>query len=98
MSAQTIVIQPSRPVDIQDGLGLKIEALCGTVWITQSGDLRDVILTRGESFTLDRNGLSIVSALLGTKAAVSLASGNATTSAKILHDETHALPQERHAA
>ena len=38
MTAQSIVLQPTATLDIKDGLGLQIEALCGAVWITQTGD------------------------------------------------------------
>src|SRR5215207_879876 len=32
----------------------RIECLGGTLWITQDGDRRDIILGSGESFTFDR--------------------------------------------
>jgi len=35
----------------------------GQVWITQDGDPRDVILGPNETFTLDRTGHALVSAL-----------------------------------
>ena len=40
------------------------------MWITQDGDLRDVVLDAGQAFTLDRAGTAIVHAL--TEAAVAL--------------------------
>ena len=43
--------------------GQRIECRTGQLWITQDGDLRDVILGRDESFTLDRSGHTLVSAL-----------------------------------
>src|SRR5262245_23510530 len=48
---------------IHDGSGLLIECLSGALWITQHGDHRDVILERGQSFRLDRDGLAVVYAL-----------------------------------
>ena len=48
---------------IEGGKGLQITAIDGTVWITQAGDPRDVILTRGHSFILDRKGRAVVYAL-----------------------------------
>jgi hypothetical protein len=48
---------------VEDGKGLEITALSGTVWITQACDRRDVILTRGQSFILDRHGCTVVYAL-----------------------------------
>jgi hypothetical protein len=40
--------------------GLQITAVRGTVWITQARDARDIVLTRGQSFVLDRNGRTVV--------------------------------------
>ena len=48
---------------IEDGKGLEVTAVSGTVWITQAGDIRDVILARGQSFVLDRNGRTVLYAL-----------------------------------
>jgi hypothetical protein len=48
---------------IEDGKGLELTAVSGTVWITQAGDIRDVILARGQSFVLDRNGRAVLYAL-----------------------------------
>lgn len=55
---------PRRAVHcIEDGKGLQITAVTGTVWVTQAKDPRDVILTRGHSFILDRKGRAVVYAL-----------------------------------
>ena len=48
---------------IEGGKGLQITAVAGTVWVTQANDMRDIILTRGQSFILDRNGRAVVYAL-----------------------------------
>jgi hypothetical protein len=55
---------PARSVHcVEDGMGLEITAVSGTVWITQACDRRDVILTRGQAFILDRQGRAVVYAL-----------------------------------
>jgi hypothetical protein len=55
---------PARAVHrINDGKGLQITALSGVVWLTQANDNRDVILARGQSFIIDRDGLTVVFAL-----------------------------------
>jgi len=43
--------------------GLRIESRGGSVWITQDGDLRDVVLDPGQAHVLDRAGPVIVQAL-----------------------------------
>jgi hypothetical protein len=48
---------------ILDGEGLILLCLKGAVWVTQEDDARDIILTAGESFTLDRKGLAVLYAL-----------------------------------
>jgi hypothetical protein len=55
---------PARAIHtIEGGKGLQITAVAGTVWVTQAQDMRDIILTRGHSFILDRNGRAVVYAL-----------------------------------
>jgi hypothetical protein len=52
-------------LDINDGEGFTVECLEGDVWITQSSDPRDIVLTAGQSFTLDKPGLALVCAPAG---------------------------------
>ena len=47
--------------------GERIECLSGTLWVTQDGDPRDVVLEAGESFEFDRSGRSIVSAFADSR-------------------------------
>jgi hypothetical protein len=55
---------PARTVHTLDGArGLQVTAVSGTVWLTQAMDPRDIILTRGQSFILDRNGRAVIFAL-----------------------------------
>ena len=44
-------------------IGRRVECLSGVLWITQDGDLRDVILETGDAFTFDRSGAALLSAL-----------------------------------
>jgi Protein of unknown function (DUF2917) len=48
---------------IADGAEFEVKCLRGNLWITQYGDLEDRIIGRGESFVLDRPGLSLITAL-----------------------------------
>jgi len=45
---------------VTGGKGQPIVCRKGSIWITQDGDSRDVVLREGESFTLDRPGPAIV--------------------------------------
>jgi hypothetical protein len=48
---------------ITDGRGLLVQVAQGKVWLTQERDYRDIVLGAGESFRLERAGLSLVYAL-----------------------------------
>lgn len=48
---------------IEGGKGMQITAISGVVWVTQAKDDRDIILSRGQSFILDRSGLAVAYAL-----------------------------------
>ena len=58
-------LDPREVLELQDGKGLEVRCLGGNVWVTQAGDPEDVVLHGGESFVLDRQGLALVTALLG---------------------------------
>ena len=50
---------------LENGIGLEVRSLLGNLWITEEGEREDRILSRGQSFVLDRAGLSLVTALGG---------------------------------
>jgi len=58
-------LQARELLPIEDGAGLEVKSLGGDLWITQAGDPEDKILHGGESFVLDRPGLTLVTALCG---------------------------------
>ena len=42
--------------------GRRVECLSGSLWITQDGDRRDIVLSAGEAFDFDRRGDALLSA------------------------------------
>jgi hypothetical protein len=48
---------------VPDGRGSLVLCLSGTVWLTQDSDPRDIVLEAGDAVRIERDGLSIVSAL-----------------------------------
>jgi Protein of unknown function (DUF2917) len=48
---------------IHRGLGQRIEALNGCLWVTIDNDLRDIFVAAGEGFTVDRGGDTLISAM-----------------------------------
>ena len=45
---------------IEDGRDLLVHVWQGSLWITQEGDRRDILLQAGQSFRLDRDGTALV--------------------------------------
>ncbi len=48
---------------IHHGAGQRIEALNGCLWVTMDNDLRDIFVSPGEGFSIDRDADTLVSAL-----------------------------------
>ena len=48
---------------IDDEPGTTIRVWSGALWVTQEGDLRDHYLTPGQSFTVDRDGTALATAM-----------------------------------
>ncbi len=46
-----------------DAEGLEIRVSRGIVWITQDGDIRDIVVKAGQSFRLDRGGKAFLEVL-----------------------------------
>jgi hypothetical protein len=66
-----VSLQWGRPLTVSDGKGTCITARRGAVWITQDNDLRDVVLSSGESFLLEQPELAIVQAFDNAEIVVS---------------------------
>jgi hypothetical protein len=56
-----LCLRDRQHVNLRDASGWTVKALAGSVWITQEGDNRDIALEAGESFTVDRDGSTLVS-------------------------------------
>lgn len=50
-------------LEVKQPLGVTIECLEGSVWVTLDGDSRDVVLDAGQSFVVDRNQRTLLQAL-----------------------------------
>lgn len=46
-----------------DAKGQWLHCLRGTLWLTQEGDPRDIVLEAGDEALIERDGLSIISAM-----------------------------------
>jgi DUF2917 family protein len=60
-------LEKGRIRRVPAALGRRVECLSGSLWITQDGDQRDVVLSTGEAFEFDRPGNALVSALADSR-------------------------------
>lgn len=82
---ETIALDAIQTAHLRDASGWTIRALDGSVWITQDGDIRDVVLEAGQTFVLDRNVPALLSPF-----------GKARISVRL--DTCHNPAQPRHVA
>ncbi|MEP7058464.1 MAG: DUF2917 domain-containing protein [Caldimonas sp.] len=61
-SASGVVLAKDQLIRLPRAEGVRIASRRGSVWITQDGDLRDVVLQPGESLVLGRDTPAIVQA------------------------------------
>lgn len=52
---------------LHDAKGRGIAVFSGSLWITQEGDLRDIVAAAGDSVRFDRDGLVVIQALADTR-------------------------------
>ena len=63
LNLSTITLARGGLWRVSAGRGQQVLCLDGTLWLTQEGDPRDVVLEAGEQALIERDGLSVVSAL-----------------------------------
>jgi hypothetical protein len=63
-------LRARQVLDIRGGQGLVVRCLAGALWITQAGDTDDIVVKAGQCFELDRPGLALVSAPVGSATVV----------------------------
>jgi hypothetical protein len=55
-------LAPEELIGIDGGRGTTLQVTRGTLWLTFEHDTRDVVLAAGDSFTIDRGGLTLIQA------------------------------------
>ncbi len=63
--ASGIDLAPGQALRLHDAVGRRVTVLQGHVWITQDRDPRDIVLSAGEDFVIERSGLALVTPLDG---------------------------------
>ena len=62
MNRSTLVLDSMQRLALRDAAGTLAEVKAGSVWITLENDRRDVFLRRGDRWTIDRDGLTLLQA------------------------------------
>jgi hypothetical protein len=62
LKTPVVALQAGEVLTLDDVEGASIKARCGTLWITQEGDLEDVVLREGEHFVVRHPGRTLVQA------------------------------------
>ena len=70
INRSTLSLAPEGLVAIRDGQGTRILCNTGSLWITQECDVKDAVITAGESFTVRNRGLTLLTALSAAEVTV----------------------------
>jgi len=57
-------LEKNQVLPIREAYRVKVICQKGTLWITQDSDQRDIILERGQAFTMNRKSPALVSAMV----------------------------------
>ena len=63
INRSTLSLAHEGLVAIRDGQGTRIVCHAGSLWITQECDVKDAVISAGESFTVRNPGLTLLTAL-----------------------------------
>ncbi len=63
INRSTLNLADEGLVAIRDGQGTRIVCHAGSLWITQECDVKDAVISAGESFTVRNPGLTLLTAL-----------------------------------
>jgi hypothetical protein len=61
--ADVLELSGQQHLRLADGVGCTVTVLSGELWITQDGDVRDIVLAGGEELILDRDSPALLSSL-----------------------------------
>lgn len=64
LQAPVLSLDTGELVSLDDACGTLIRSREGTVWITEEGEPRDVVVSPGEAFLVTRRGRTLVQAML----------------------------------
>ena len=63
LSRASVCLERGRGISLRDAAGVVLTPLTGRAWLTMEGDARDIDLRPGMPYRIERDGLTLVSAL-----------------------------------
>ena len=63
LAASRLELRKNQLLRVEGARDARIVCVDGELWITQHEDQRDLVVPAGGSFTLDRDGIAVISAL-----------------------------------
>lgn len=70
LEAPVLALEMGQLFALDDACGTRIEAREGTVWITEEGEARDIVVGPGEEFLVTRDGRTLVQAMAASRVAL----------------------------
>mgnify|MGYP001770446520 FL=1 len=60
---QNVLPKGEREIIKKKDKAVRVRCISGLLWITQEGDIRDIILKPGDEFTITNRGVALISSL-----------------------------------
>ena len=58
-----IALEARHAMSLMDAVGVQVECRTGQLWLTMDGDSRDIFLAPGDAHSIERKGLTLISAI-----------------------------------
>jgi hypothetical protein len=63
LTQNSIALERYHALSMTDAAGVEVECRTGQLWLTQDGDTRDILLAPGDTHAIQRDGLTLISAI-----------------------------------
>ena len=68
LEAGAVRLGANQTLRLRDSMGSTVCAVEGSVWITEENQARDIVLSPGSCYRLQKRGLAIINSIGGTAA------------------------------
>jgi len=84
MNGPVLVLERLQRISLIDGAGTTAHVMSGCVWITMEHDRRDIVLADGDTWVIERDGLTLLHAEELSMLVLTYTPANATRPARVL--------------